>query len=106
MGRRKTLMDEIRQELKSDREFAILYQRELARLRLANQIAGVRERAHLSQAALARRIGTRQSGIARMERSAYTSYTLGTLAKIAAATGCTLDVKFVPKGRAPTLVHH
>lgn len=97
-------MDEIHKELRSDRELNALYQRELARLQLANQIVKVRERARLSQAALARLVGTRQSGIARMERSAYTGYTVATLAKIAAATGCTLDVRLVvPKSRAATL---
>lgn len=97
MAKRKTLLDEIQEELGGDRELNELYQRELAKLDIAEQIATVRERAGLSQAALARRIGTQQAGVARMENQTYRSYTMTTLAKIAAATGATLEVKLVPK---------
>ena len=100
MARRKTLMDEIRAELRRDRELNALYQKELAKLQIANQIAKLREWAGLSQADLARRIGTKQTGIARMERSDYNGYTVTTLAKIAAATGARLEVRLVPGQRA------
>ncbi len=96
MAKQKTLMKEIHEELRRDRKLNALHQRELARLQIANQIAKLRERAGLSQAQLARRIGTKQAGIARMERSAYRGYTVATLAKIAAAIGARLEVKFVP----------
>ena len=99
MAKRKTLMDELHQERARNPDFDALYQRELARLQLAHQIARLRERAGLSQAALAERIGTRQAGVARMERNAYRGYTVGTLAKIAAATGATLDVRLTPGRR-------
>lgn len=99
MAKRKTLMDEIHAQLKRDRELNALYQRELAKLQIANQIAKLREWAGLSQADLARRIGTKQTGIARMERSGYHGYTVTTLAKIAAATGARLEVRLVPGGR-------
>ena len=87
MRKRKTLRAEIREELVHNRELNATYQRELARLRLANQIAALRARSGLSQAELAEKIGTKQAGVARMERASYTGYTVGTLAKIAAATG-------------------
>ena len=99
MSKRKTLMDEIQEELKGDRELDALYQRELARLQLANQIAKLRERSGLTQAELARRIGTQQAGVARMERSTYRGYTVATLAKIAAATSSRLEVKLIPSRR-------
>ncbi len=98
MARRKTLMDEIHDELAKDRELSALYQRDLARLQIANQIAKLREHAGISQTELARRIGTKQAGIARMERSSYRGYTVGTLAKIAAATGGRLEVRLAPRG--------
>jgi transcriptional regulator with XRE-family HTH domain len=50
-------------------------------------IADARKRAGLSQAQLAERIGTKQTGVARMERAGTTGFTTTTLAKIAAATG-------------------
>lgn len=56
------------------------------------------------QAMLARRIGTQQSGVARMENAGCTSYTTITLAKIAAATGSRLEVRIVPaRSRRPVL---
>ncbi len=99
MAKRKTLMNEIHDELRGNRELTALFQRELTRLQLANQIFKIREERKLSQAQLARRIGTHQSAIARMEQSTYRGYTVATLAKIAAAAGQHLEVRFVPRGR-------
>ncbi len=98
MAKRKTLMDEFREELAGDKELDELYQRELRKLKLANQILAARQTAGLSQAALAKRIGTQQSGVARMEAASCSSYTMVTLAKIAAATGFKLEVRLVPDG--------
>jgi ribosome-binding protein aMBF1 (putative translation factor) len=96
MARRPTLMDEIRTELAQDRELNVAFQRELLRLKLAEQIVAARKRAGLSQAQLAARIGTKQTGVARMERKATTGVTTTTLAKIAAATGSRLEVHLAP----------
>ncbi len=85
------------ERLGADAAFNAAFQRELARLKLANQIAAVRQKCHLSQRALAERIGTKQPTIARMERADYSGYTVTTLAKIAAATGAMLDVRIVPR---------
>jgi predicted XRE-type DNA-binding protein len=102
MAKRKTLMREIHDELRRDRALDVLYQRELTRLQLANQIAQLRGERKLSQAQLAKRIGTQQSAVARMEQSTYRGYTVSTLAKIAAAGGKHLEVRFVPtRRRAP-----
>jgi ribosome-binding protein aMBF1 (putative translation factor) len=101
--RAKTLMDNIREELAGDRELNAAFQKELARLKIANQIAALRKGCGLSQADLAERIGTKQTGVARMERASYTSYTVATLAKIAAATGSKLDVRLVPSKRVLTV---
>ena len=102
MAKRKTLMDEIRQELVGDRELNAAYQRELARLDLAQQVFTLRRHCHLSQSQLAERIGTKQAGVARMERAGYTGYTMSTLAKVAAATGATLQVRLVLPRRMKT----
>jgi transcriptional regulator with XRE-family HTH domain len=92
-------MDEIRAEVAQNRDLNAAFQRELARLQLANQIADARKRAGLSQAQLAKRIGTKQTGVARMERAGTTGFTTTTLAKIAAATGSRLEVQLTT--RAP-----
>ncbi len=106
MAKRKTLMEEIRGELSRDSELNAAFQMELARLKLANQITIARQRAGLSQAQLAERIGTKQTGVARMERASYTGYTTTTLAKIAAATGSTLQVQLMPRPHRPRSVRH
>ena len=99
MAKRKTLMDEFREELVNDRKLNALYQRELAKLKLANQILAARQHAGLTQSGLAKRIGTQQTGVARMENAGYSGWTVATLAKIAAATGSKLEVRIVPSGR-------
>lgn len=99
MAKRKTLMDDIHEELQGNRALNARFQRELTRLQLADQILKLRERGALSQAQLARKIGTHQSAVARMEQSTYRGYTVATLAKIAAAAGVRLEVRFVPRGR-------
>jgi len=45
MAKRRTLMDEFREELKTDQDLNQIYQRELAKLKLANQILAARQHA-------------------------------------------------------------
>ena len=99
MARRKTLMHDIRGEVQNKRALRALYERELMRLKLANEIVKLREERKLTQAQLAKRIGTHQSAIARMEQSTYRGYTVATLAKIAAAAGKHLEVRIVSGAR-------
>jgi transcriptional regulator with XRE-family HTH domain len=63
---------------------------------VAWQIKINRERRQLSQKALAQRIGTRQSAISRAEDPEYGRHRLETLAKIANAFDCALQVRFIP----------
>jgi transcriptional regulator with XRE-family HTH domain len=93
-------IEAVRHDGESRRGRDQLHQRELARLQIATQIARLRERAGLSQAALADLIGTKQAGVARMERRDYQGYTVVTLAKIAAAIGGRLEVRLAPPGRS------
>ena len=59
-----------------------LYDESGKQLEVAYKITKLRKQAHISQAELAKRIGTTQSNIARME-SGQQNLTLGTLSKIA-----------------------
>jgi ribosome-binding protein aMBF1 (putative translation factor) len=95
----KTLLTELQDDIRRHPARQARYERELARLHLANEIVKLRQARHFSQAQLARRVGTHQSAIARMEQSTYRGYTVATLAKIAAATGKHLEVRFVSSGR-------
>lgn len=99
MARHKTLLDELHDEIRQDPARQARFERELTRLRLANQIMMLREERGLSQAELAARIGTKQSAVARMERDDYKSCRVSTLVKIATAVGRQLDIRFVQNGR-------
>jgi transcriptional regulator with XRE-family HTH domain len=62
-----------------------------------------RTRAALTQRDLARRAGTAQSVVARVE-GGQTSPTLDTLARLLAATGFNLDIELVPRPTADPLI--
>jgi DNA-binding XRE family transcriptional regulator len=78
-------------EMKSPR-FAAAFQKELSRNRLADQIAALREKHGWTQAELARKVGTTQSGIARLENPNYRNYSLKILEKVAIALNARLIV--------------
>jgi ribosome-binding protein aMBF1 (putative translation factor) len=78
-------------EMKSPR-FAAAFQRELSRNRLAEQIAALRQKQGWTQAELARKVGTTQSGIARLENPNYQNYSLKALEKIATVLNARLIV--------------
>lgn len=61
---------------------------------LAHRIVLLRERLKLTQGELARRMGTKQQTISRLERGDYEGFTLKTLLKIAEATQTHLVVDF------------
>jgi len=62
---------------------------------VAQQICDARERAGLSQQALADMVGTTQSVISRIEDADYRGHSLTTLRRVAAARGCRLRVELV-----------
>lgn len=65
---------------------------------IARLIYDLREKAGLTQGALARRVGTTQSVISRLEDADYEGHTLRMLARIASALGGTLHVSIrVPR---------
>ncbi len=61
-----------------------------------DEVLKAREASGLTQADVAKRIGTTQSAVARLEsRSAKHSPSMATLERYAAALGCRLEVRFV-----------
>ena len=64
---------------------------------IARIIYNARTEANLTQEQLASRIGTRQANISRAEKG-NTNITIGTLLKIAEATGYQLSIDFKPVG--------
>lgn len=83
-----------------NREFKKAYYDELSRLRLAYRIVELREKRGLTQAQLARKVGTTQAGISRLENPNYRNYSLSTLEKVANALGARLKVELEEKPQA------
>ena len=72
-------------------------ERERESLSIAEQIYDLRQKAGLSQAQLAKLVGTTQSAISRLEDADYGGHTLTMLRKIAAAMNQTVSVRLVPQ---------
>ena len=93
-GKVRTFQSRLREDMK-DPEFKKYYQEERQALKLAMQIAELRERKGLSQQELAKLMGTSQQAISRIESGEYEGFTLKTLEKIAEATGMRVKIEFV-----------
>ena len=63
---------------------------------LARKIHELREEAGLTQARLAKIIGTTESVISRLENSDYSGHSLTMLRRIAKAVGKRVEIRFVP----------
>jgi DNA-binding XRE family transcriptional regulator len=66
---------------------------------LARQIYELREKAGLTQARLAKLVGTTPSVISRLEDSEYEGHSLSMLKRIAAAVNKRVEIRFVPQRR-------
>jgi ribosome-binding protein aMBF1 (putative translation factor) len=67
---------------------------------VAQLIYAARNKAGLSQAELAERIGTKQSVISRLEDADYEGHSLSMLHRIAAALGQCVEIRFLPPAKA------
>jgi putative component of toxin-antitoxin plasmid stabilization module/DNA-binding XRE family transcriptional regulator len=75
------------------------FEEEAANREVAQSIYQLRQRAGLSQAELARRVGTTQSVISRLEDADYEGHSLALLNRIAAAVEQRVEIRFVPRKR-------
>ena len=66
-------------------------------LSIAEEIYRIRTEAGLTQAQLAKLIGTSQSDVSRLENADYDGHSVKLLWRIAAAVHCRVDIKFVPE---------
>lgn len=88
---KKTDYEQMRDELLKDPKLKKLYNEHGKQLEVSYQVLQLRKKAKMSQAKLAREIGTTQSNIARME-SGRQNFTIGILARIAQAFNKELKV--------------
>ncbi len=80
----------------SDLQLRKLVEEATLNARVAQLIFDARTTAKLTQHELARRIGTTQSVIARLEDADYEGHSLSMLSRIAAALGRRIELRFVP----------
>ena len=77
-------------------EMADLIEQEHANLDIGRKIYELRTKAKLSQAGLARKVGTTQSVISRLEDADYDGQSLAMLRRIAAALEKRVEIRFLP----------
>jgi len=68
-----------------------------AEFQLAEEIIKARAKAKMTQAELARRIGTKSTAISRLESPNYGKASISMLKKVAHALCCELQIRLVPK---------
>ncbi len=93
MKKVRTYMD----KLKKNKEFHKRFKEEYQNLCIGEQVARVRHQAHLTQAALAKRIHTTKSAVSRYESADYSGYSLPLLKRVAKA--CEADLKIMLVGK-------
>ena len=76
-------------------EMAGLLEQERANLDIARKIYELRTKAGLSQAELAKKVGTTQSVISRLEDADYDGHSLAILRRIASALEKRVEIRFV-----------
>jgi ribosome-binding protein aMBF1 (putative translation factor) len=75
------------------------FEEEVANREVAQKIFQLRQSSRLSQAELARRVGTTQSVISRLEDADYEGHSHAMLNRIAAAMKRRVEIRFVPSKR-------
>lgn len=94
------LVDELRKTFQ-DEEARYAYADSVVNAFVSAQIKALREDRDLSQEKLAEAIGTKQSGISRLERSDYSAWKIETLRRLARAFGVRLRISFEEFGTLP-----
>lgn len=90
-----TKIADLKKRLMENPEFREEYEKSDAEFQLIEALVRARVNANLSQTELARRIGTTQSAIARLEGGGV-SPSISTLRRYAEATGTRLEINLVP----------
>ncbi|MCX8090409.1 MAG: helix-turn-helix transcriptional regulator [Verrucomicrobiae bacterium] len=97
-----TNFDRFLEEQLRDPDFAERFKRAGDAWDVALQIAALRERAGLTQKDLARKLGTSQQQISRLESPCCEGHSLRMLRRVARALGATVRVIFEPSEQSPS----
>jgi ribosome-binding protein aMBF1 (putative translation factor) len=94
--RGRTVKEHLKEKMK-DSEFQTAWRGLDEEFDILEGIVGAREKAGLTQEELAKKIGTKQPALSRLERGGFSRATVETLRKIADALDSRLVVKLEPK---------
>jgi ribosome-binding protein aMBF1 (putative translation factor) len=83
----------------NDPKMQALISEEAENLRIAKNIYELRTKAGISQTDLAKRIGTTQSVVSRLEDADYEGHSLAMLQRVAAALNKRIEIRWVPLRR-------
>jgi transcriptional regulator with XRE-family HTH domain len=95
--RRQTNFDLYLEEQLKDEEFAQRFKKAGEAWDVALKLASLRKASGLSQKELARRVGTSQQQISRLESPAYEGHSLSMLRRVAEVLGADIQVEIQPK---------
>jgi transcriptional regulator with XRE-family HTH domain len=94
---KQTNFDRFLEQRLRDPAFAARFKKAGEAWEVALQIAALREKAGLSQKELARRLGTSQQQVSRLESPAYEGHSLSMLRRVAEVLGATIRVTVAPQ---------
>jgi transcriptional regulator with XRE-family HTH domain len=97
--KRRTNFDAYLEDQLKDPDFVARFKKAGEAWDVAMQLAVLRKESGLSQKELARRVGTSQQQISRLESPSYEGHSLGMLRRVAEALGATLHVELQRKKR-------
>ena len=97
--RSKSLGQAYERYVGDDPEQQAAFEEELANAEVAQKIFDLRDKAKLSQRALAKLVGTTASVICQLESADYAGHSLSMLRRIAAALDKRVEIRFVPAKR-------
>jgi len=92
----ESVSQDIEEQYKKSSEFRKFYDEEVLLLKLAYKIARLRKQRHITQKELARRMGTTQQTVSRLEDSRNSKLTVHTLTRIARALNARVCIDIVP----------
>ncbi len=88
-----SLRNRLKRQLR-DKQFRHAYADEHLNLSIGTQIKAIREKQGMTQATLAEKIGTKQTGISRIESANYSRWSIAVLRRLAEAFDLRLQVSF------------
>ncbi len=97
--KRKTNFDRYLEEQLKDKDFAERFRRAGEAWDVALKLSALRKESGLSQKELARRAGTTQQQISRLESPSYDGHSLSMLRRVAAVLGATVHIELQQAGK-------